>query len=73
MSNFRFFIFVIAFAAFLWFVFMHEPKPNRVYVSPQSETVDQQDDDWDETEHLSSDELRAITKERLRRAGRALR
>ena len=70
MSNFRFFIFVIAFAAFLWFVFMHEPAPDRVYVSPQSETVEQQNDDWDDTEHLSSDEQRAFIKERLRKAAR---
>ena len=73
MSNFRFFIFVIAFAAFLWFVFFHEPEPNRVYISSQSETVDQQSNDWDETEHLSSDEQRAFTKERLRQAGRGVR
>jgi hypothetical protein len=70
MSNFRFLVFLIAFAAFLWFVFMHEPEPDRVYVSPQSETAEQQDDNWEDREHLSSGEQRAFAKDRVRKAAR---
>lgn len=71
MSNFRFFLFLIAFGAFLWFVFFHEPKPDRVYVSPQSETAEQQSDDEDYTEPRTPDEIRAMNRERLRSAAPA--
>lgn len=71
MSNFRFFLFVIAFAAFLWFVFKHEPGRDRMHVSPQSETAEQQSDE-DYTEPRSPDEIRAMNDERLRNARRAL-
>lgn len=71
MSNFRFLIFVSAFAAFLWFVFKYEPEPDRIYVSPQSETVEQQNEEGQEIR--SPDEIRAMQTERLRSAGRGLR
>jgi len=71
MSNFRFFFFVIAFAAFLWFVYQYEPEQNEISTSAQNEPARQQSDD-DYRERRSADEIRAMQRERLQSAGRGV-